>query len=292
MKEQVVCIYHKNCTDGTTAAAVLLTKHPDCLLFPLDHNYSQEDLEQILKVIDKNTTVYIVDFSLKNDDTEKIIERAKEVINIDHHIGVKDKLEKYTQKYPNFKFIFDNNRSGASLTWIYFYGDENIPDVIKYVEDKDIWTWKYGEITKYVNAYLAIFTNKPEEIKKYIENPEKINELINNGKIIAEYTDYLIQNFVSRAKEVTLKIGKFNVKGYNTGLFQSEIGNILSTEYKETVALFNINGDYAKISFRSVEGAKPTALDLATILGGGGHKHAAGASVDLETFCKKMVIIN
>ncbi len=290
MEENVICIYHKNCTDGTTAAAVLLTKFPECKLFPLDHNYKEEDLENILKEIDKNSVVYIVDFSLREGDTEKIIKKAKKVINIDHHIGVKERLEELSKKFPNFEFIFDNNRSGASLTWIYFYGEKNIPEIIKLVEDKDIWTWKYGEKTKYANSYLIILTDKPEKVKEYILN-NNIDEIIKNGKIISEFTDYLINNFIERVREINIKIGQYTVKGWNTGLFQSEIGNILSTNLKQAVVLFSISGENVKFSFRSTEGNSPTALELAKILGGGGHKHASGASVSLKEFCN-MILFN
>ncbi len=290
MKEKIVCVYHKNCTDGTTSAAVLLTKFPDCKLVPLDHNYGEEDVKSLLDNINENTIVYIVDFSLREGDIEKIIQKAKKVINIDHHIGVKERLEELSKKYPNFEFVFDNNRSGASLTWVYFYGKENIPEIIKLVEDKDIWTWKYGEKTKYVNSYLIIFTDKPEKVKEFILS-DNIEKLIENGKIISEFTDYLINNFIEKAKEINIKIGEYTVKAFNTGLFQSEIGNILSNNLKQAVVLFSINGYIVKFSFRSTEGNKPTALELAQILGGGGHKHAAGASVSLNDFCN-MIIFN
>ena len=286
--EKVICIYHKNCTDGTTAAAVLLKKFPDCELIPLEHGYSEEDFEAILSIVDKDTTVYIVDFSLRKEHLEKLIEKAKEVILIDHHIGVKDILENLSKKYKNFHYVFDNNRSGASLTWIYFFGEKNIPQLIKLVEDKDIWTWKYADKTKYANTYLFLFTNKPHELLKLLDEP--IESILEKGKILSEYTDYLINYFIERAKEVYIKIDEHKVRAFNTGLFQSEIGNILCEKYKEPIALFNINGDIVKFSFRSCDYVSPSALELAKTLGGGGHKNAAGAVVKLKDFCKMLIL--
>ncbi len=284
--EKVVCIYHKNCTDGTTSAAVLLKKFPNCKLFPLNHNYKEDDINQILEAIDKDTVVYITDFSLKPEDLKKVLEKAKKVINIDHHIGVKETLEKIAKEYTNFEFVFDNDHSGASLTWKYLFG-EPIPELIKYVEDKDIWRWKYKEDTKYVDAYLIMLTDKPEEMKNLIEaDIEKIKE---KGKIISEFMDYLVNKFVENTNPTYLKIGNFVVKGFNAVWFQSEIGNKLSIKYNEPVALFSINGDFVKLSFRSVEGQKQNALQLAKLLGGGGHKHAAGAGISLNEFCNMIV---
>lgn len=282
MNEKIVCVYHKNCTDGTTAAAVLLKKFQDCKLFPFEHKYKQGDFEQFLKEIDANTVVYIVDFSFPEEDSQKIIKKAKKVVNIDHHIGIYETLKKLASRYENFEYIFDNNMSGASLTWKYFYG-EPIPELIKFVEDKDIWKWEYGDKTKDINSFLFMYTNKPEEVKEFID--KNLENLLEKGKVISEYTDYLINFFVEKAKPTILNIDKYKVKAFNTGLFQSEIGNILSKQLGEAVALFNINGDFVKISFRSCEGQNPTALELAKKLGGGGHKHAAGAGIYLHQFC-------
>jgi len=285
--EKVVCIYHGNCTDGTTAAAVLLKKYPNCITFPLEHGYSQEKLDEILTITDKDTVVYIVDFSLKEDDLKKVIKRAKKVINIDHHISVKELLERIDREYENYIFIFNNNRSGASLTWEYIFG-QPFPWIIKYVEDQDIWKWEYGENTKYANLYLLPFTNKPEEIVKLFDKP--IDEIIEKGKIIASFTDYLINRFVEGAKETPIKIGEHIVKGFNTNYFQSEIGNILATKHNQVVILFYIQGTDVKFSFRSNTGHKPDALDLAKELGGGGHRNAAGALVPLTQFFKMIQI--
>lgn len=284
---KTVCIYHKNCTDGTTAAAILLLKYPDCKLFPLDHNYREEEFQPILDEVDKDTTVYIVDFSIKQPFFEKLASKAKEVINIDHHISVKDMLEEFTKKYSNFKLVFDNDKSGASLTWKYLFGS-NPPDIVKYVEDKDIWKWEFGDTTKYVNDYLFLYTNKPQELRQLLD--KDINEIIEKGKIINQYTTYLIDSFVEKSKDLFIQIGSYKVRAYNTGLFQSEIGNKLSTLHNEAVCLFSINGDYVKLSFRSLDHHNPSALDLAKMLNGGGHRNAAGASMNLKEFCNILLI--
>ncbi|WP_028950071.1 DHH family phosphoesterase [Sulfurihydrogenibium subterraneum] len=284
---KTVCIYHKNCTDGTTAAAILLLKYPDCKAFPLDHNYRDEEFQPILEEVDENTTVYIVDFSIKQPYFEKLISKAKEVINIDHHISAKDMLEEFTKKYNNFKLVFDNDKSGASLTWYYLFGNEP-PPIVKYVEDKDIWKWTFGDTTKYVNDYLFLYTNKPEELKQFFD--KDVNEITEKGKIINQYTTYLIDSFVEKSKDLYIQIGSYKVRAYNTGLFQSEIGNKLATLHDQAVCLFSINGDYVKLSFRSLDHHNPSALDLAKMLNGGGHRNAAGASINLREFCNILLI--
>jgi len=289
MENNIICIYHKNCTDGTFSASVLLKKFKNCKLIPLEHGYSEEELEEILKDVDENTIVYITDFALRKEDIQKLLKKAKEVINIDHHIGVKDQLEQVAKENPKFKFHFDNESSGASLTWKVVYGEDNMPEIIKLVEDKDLWKWRYGDRTKYANLYLYMMANKPEEVVQYLDTDP--DEIIEKGKIIAVFVDYLINKFIEKAEPTLLKIGDYIVKAFNTGNFQSEIGNILSEKLGEAVALFSIKGYEVRFSFRSVEGQSPTSLELAKLLGGGGHKHAAGAMVKLDEFCK-MIIFN
>ena len=282
---KVIGLYHKNCTDGTTAAAVILKKFPDATVIPIEHNFKYEDFEQILGQIDENTIVYIVDFALKPEYLNKVLEKAKKVINLDHHISMKNTLEEI--KDPKFEFVFDNDKSGASLTWQCLFNTKP-PEIIKYVEDKDIWKWQYGEITKYVNDYLFLYTNKPEELKELLD--KDITDIIEKGKIINQFSSYLINTFVERAKNTFIKIGNYKVRAFNTGLFQSEIGNLLSTKYNEAVCLFSINGDYVKLSFRSLDNHNPSALDLANLLNGGGHRNAAGASVSINEFCSMIMM--
>lgn len=282
--ENIICIYHKNCTDGTFSAAVLLEKFPNCHLFPLEHGYTEKDLNEILEHIDKNTTVYITDFALRKDDLIKVLNKADKVINIDHHIGVKGELEEISKQYENFKFIFDNNSSGASLTWKVLNPDKEVPKLIKLVEDKDIWKWEFKEETKFANLYLYMFADKVEEAKGFLK--QDIKEILEKGSSISLFVDYLILKFIENPNPTYLQIGDYLVKGFNAGNFQSELGNLLSEKYDEAVAIFNIKGNQVRFSFRSHDKHNPSALELAKILGGGGHRNASGAVITLEQFCQ------
>src|SRR3989344_5286120 len=127
--QKVIGVYHGDCPDGTTAAAVLLTKFPSAEIFPLRHHHEEADIAPILEKMDKDTTVYTVDNAI---DVERFLPIAKEVITIDHHIGAHEEMGTLAQKYKNFTYVFDNEKSGASLTWSYFFPDEPMPDVVKY----------------------------------------------------------------------------------------------------------------------------------------------------------------
>jgi oligoribonuclease NrnB/cAMP/cGMP phosphodiesterase (DHH superfamily) len=276
-----ICIYHKNCIDGTTAAAIVWSKDKNCALIPLNYNYATENLISITNLIEPDTIIYIVDFSLKENDYEILLKSAKKIINIDHHVGAKDKINSILKKYNNIEYIYDENKSGAGLTLSYFYKDKK-SKLVDLVEDRDLWKWKYNKETKYLNSYLYMFINNPKKIEKFLFSD--IEDLIKKGGIISEYQDFLVKNFIEKNESIYLKIGNYYIKGYNTQFFQSEIGDILSSEYKIPIALYNISGDNVYISFRSKDGQNPSALELAGLLGGGGHKNAAGTIIPLKKF--------
>jgi len=287
-----VCIYHKNCNDGTLAAAVVLSKYSEAKLFAFNYSYSEDDFFKVLNAVEKGEVVYIVDFSFKQEDYyQKLLEKAGRVVNLDHHIGAKEILESMAQKYQNFEFefVFDNEKSGARLTWEYFYND-NTPEIVKYVEDRDLWKWTYGDKTKWVNAYLFMFVDKPEVVKDFLN--QDVSDIIEKGKLISDYNDFLLSRFLEKAKAVNLKIGNYIVKAYNVCLFQSEIGAELSTRENQAVALYSIIGDSVVLSFRSKDHHSPSALELAKMLGGGGHKNAAGAVVKLFEFVTMLTDTN
>ncbi|MEM4166810.1 MAG: DHHA1 domain-containing protein [Candidatus Bilamarchaeaceae archaeon] len=278
-----VCIYHKGCIDGTVAAAVLLMKYPQAKLFGFSHDYKQEDLNELLGCINKNTVVYFLDFFPRSvNDLLNLLEKAKKVVVIDHHISTKYKTEGNSIVHENLEFIFDNNRSGASLTYQYFFGNDK-NKLIEFVEDRDLWRWKLGENTEFANNYLFLFVDNPHAMKGVIESCD-IEDILSKGKVISEYKNKLLQNILDKSKEIFVYIGDYKVRAYNISSFQSELGNVLAKKYDEPICLFGISDDNVFLSFRSLSHHRPSALDLAKTVGGGGHRDAAGAVVHIRKF--------
>jgi len=157
--EKIIGIYHKGCIDGTTAAAVLLRKFPSAKVFPLGHAHTKDELQEMLDVADEGAEIYTVDCGL---GAKEFLAAGYKVTTLDHHISVKELFEGLEKEYKNYSFIFDNKKSGASLTWSYLFPKEDESEIIRYVEDSDLWKWEYGEDTKYVNNYLSMFKDDPK----------------------------------------------------------------------------------------------------------------------------------
>ncbi|MBA3708547.1 MAG: hypothetical protein H0W83_06990 [Planctomycetes bacterium] len=122
-----LCIYHKNCLDGSASAAVVKRKEPDCEFLAMQ--YGQKPPQVLDRV------VYIVDFGLPLERMRALKAQAREVVWIDHHashLPVRAALGWGT---------LDTSECGASLTWKCLFPDTPPPPVLAYIKDKDLWTW-------------------------------------------------------------------------------------------------------------------------------------------------------
>ena len=287
----MIVSYHGACVDGSTAAAVCKKKFPDAEFVPVRHRKDEEAKNSLLSLIEKykEHTLYMLDNPFF---ARELAQKSRELIILDHHIGEKENLKEIEAEFENVKYIFDNDKSGASLAWQYFFPDKEIPPFIKYVEAGDIW--KKEGIEKEVDlveTYASIYL---DNLDKYIEMiDEDINKIFEIAKPIVEYKDMLVDYYLRNARALHIKIGDHVVKAYNVASIRpvvSEIGNKLSKQTKETVMLFKVFGDVVNVSFRSAGDFSPSALELAQSLGGNGHKRAAGAAMNLKDFLDSIVL--
>ncbi len=282
MEKEIVCVYHKDCVDGTTAGAVVLKRFPRAQLFPLSHGHTPADVEHILAETNPSAHLYIVDSVL---GLAEFSAYYTEITLLDHHISVRKETENFVAQHPQVTYIFDNEKSGASLTWSYLFSDAPLPDLIKHVTDDDIKTNLFGIDTDYVMYYLSPLRNDPEKICMLLQTD--IDVIKKEGAYIRHY----IQNEIERAVErppIILSLGAYRVPFFNITDHQSACGNILSKQLGRTVCMYTISGDTVKCSFRSSDGQVPTALDVAEILGGGGHEKASGARLSLSDFVQNI----
>jgi len=281
---KTIAIYHKDCTDGTTAAAVVLKKYPDALLFPLSHGFEPADMALVMAQAQPGDRILTVDCAI---GAKEFLAQGYAVTSIDHHAGAEAEYAAIAAQNPAFTFIFDNTHSGASLTWKTLFPKEAIPELVLRVADQDLWNWKYSD-TRDVNNALFTLTNEPAEVLKLFSVP--LETLQKNGALITAYAAHMIDKAADKTEPIMLTIGQYVVPFYNITVYKSECGNVLSTQKNQTVGLFTIDGDKVKISFRSLDAHTPSALDIAKIVAGNGHRNAAGAAMKLVDFLKAIRI--
>jgi oligoribonuclease NrnB/cAMP/cGMP phosphodiesterase (DHH superfamily) len=281
--QNITCIYHKNCVDGTTAAAVVLRRYPHAQLFPLSHGYTEEAIEEIFSKTPNDAHIYIVDATL---GIEECVARGHTVTVIDHHVSAHTDMHARADIHESITYIFDNEKSGASLTWSYLFPHEPLPEIIRYVEDSDLWKQAFGDVTKDVNHYLSIWRNNPAQVLAFIQGDAAI--LKERGATISQYTDHTVAHLVE-TKPIILRIGTHAVLAFNITDHESACGHILSLRHNQAVALFTIKGDTVTFSFRSITPQTPSALDLALLADGGGNRNSAGGRIALTDFISRIV---
>ena len=161
-------IFHKGCLDGFSGFFILhKTKRID------HHSQIYPDMPSA-KITPPNIDdcdIIIIDVAYKYDILKEIMIRAKSVTFIDHHITIRDDVLKLKKEFSskNINIIYDEFKSGASLTWNYFHPNKKVPRFIKYVEDNDIGAWKMRHTHPFITALQVKYTFSltPENLHKW-----------------------------------------------------------------------------------------------------------------------------
>lgn len=296
--------YHANCIDGFTSAWVTynaLTKElHDCSL--LEMRYDEQSLLAMYAMLNeyKPNYLYLVDYSIPFSaltDLRTNYPKVK-VIILDHH---KTAFEKYfpgievketTRKHATVEgayVVLENDKSGASLCWNYFHAKVGVhtPKLIQYVEDHDLWRFNKGVETKHINKYLS---SMEKEIKLWdwianeLEYPHGLMYMLDTGKQLQVAHDNEVADIVKKAKPITL----FGTPGYVAMChpkFSSDVGNELAKIKGTFGATYSVDEELkaVKWSLRSMKTSTVDVSAIASKMGGGGHKNAAGFEVSFAT---------
>ncbi|WP_111979307.1 DHHA1 domain-containing protein [Algibacillus agarilyticus] len=259
-----ICIYHKSCADGFGAALsvkVYLDKlQQECEFLPAFHGDEAPD------VTGKN--VYIVDFAYPRDVLIRMSEQAESIIVLDHHKTAEADL-------VGLPFCeFDMSKSGAMMAWEKFGNADEVPDLIRYIQDRDLWTWALP-MSKAYSAALQLKSMDFEIWEPLLDNA-KTAELCAEGEVIEAYQQAKVKRALKQDIEM-VTIAGHQVPCINTTHLISEIGNELAKGHP-FAAMFFDTADKRVYSLRSAEDGIDVAL-IAKQFGGGGHFHAAGFSV-------------
>lgn len=279
-----ICIYHKDCSDGTASAAVFLKKYPGAQTYPFGYGYAPEEAQVVLDSITSESVVYTIDCCIL---VEECLERGAQVTAIDHHIGVSERMYQLATENPRFTYVFDNEKSGASLAWSYFFPDEELPRWLLLVEDKDLWKKRYIESDFFSNwTYMQV--NKPDTLQFLFESDTALDQCIEKGKATDDLNRFYTQSFVEKAIPVFFPYKNYKIPMYNSTYLQSILGNLLVDNQIGVCAIYVVKGDRVRMSVRSIDGSLVSALEVAQSLGGGGHRNASGCEISLLDFVERI----
>ena len=263
---KTVIVYHAHCADGIGAAWAAHCEFPYAQLYAA--GYQKQLSDEFLNLI-TNAVVLIVDFSFDVEATKTICEKAKYVELLDHHVTSLDKLKGF--EAPNFDMSSCRiDRSGCGIVWNWLHLNEPMPPLLKHVEDRDLWHFTYPE-TKQV---MAGFFSYELDIQLFDRFAYNVKPLMAAGEVASRIEQKHIKSIIKQCKrEVT--IGDYKIALVNcNGMFASELGSQLASEYHIVVTYFDDDENTRKFSLRSK--GDVNVSNICKHFGGGGHKNAAG----------------
>jgi oligoribonuclease NrnB/cAMP/cGMP phosphodiesterase (DHH superfamily) len=223
-----------------------------------------------------DTRVAMLDFSLPRQQMIDLAPQIDELLIIDHHKTAQAALEGFGETDPGIEVIFDMNESGASLTWKYFWPEIPVPDLVRYIKDRDLWKYELYR-SQEVNAYIQSF---PMEFKSYQDlhatfQSVGIDMIAGLGGAIEQYKNTMVKRLCAGAP--IIKVGGYYVPVVNTSLLMSEVGHELCLQHPEAYfgAYYFTRADgMVQWGMRSI--GEFDVSEVAKKFGGGGHRNAAG----------------
>ena len=258
-------IYHANCTDGfgsAFSAWKLLGNRAE--YYACTHGTKPPNV--------KGKNVVILDFSFSNKVTKKMIKEANNLLVIDHHKSAVVELHDISNT------IFDMSKSGATMAWEFFHPGKEPPKFIQYITDRDLWKWELP----YSKEFSAAFDMVPFEFEEFekFEDDSVFDDAVKRGSYILAYSKTVVKKVCDKA--VSRKYKGMDVLVVNSSHWMSEIGSKLSPDCDfALIWYYDHDEQRTKVSLRSFHDHIDVS-DVAKDFKGGGHKKAAGFTLEKE----------
>ncbi|WP_394755491.1 DHH family phosphoesterase [Rhodoferax sp.] len=274
---QPLILYHgRNCPDGFAAAlAAWLYYAGQAEFLGLDHGdiKSVDDLPALA-----GRAVYILDFSFSPEITRQIEERCAKLVMLDHHKSAADKLSGFACRCGVVHF--DMHKSGARLAWEFFQPEQALPDLVRFVEDRDIWVWQYPESA----AFLAALDMEPFKFERWRDiaafDAAQLVSFVVRGRAMDEKFSKLATDIAEGAQPLSFN-DQHGLMVNAPGVFHSLVGEILCKKSGTFALMWSVDkSGQVKAGLRSERGF--SCIPLAESMGGGGHAQACGFKMELQ----------
>lgn len=263
-------IYHGNCADGFSAAWCFWRKYRDSADYhPGVYSAPPPDVT--------GRRVYLVDFSYKRPEIERMLRVAASVCLIDHHKTAIEDLSPLFGAPGGLEHYTDMNRSGATLAWDYLFPNEPRPLLLGHIEDRDLWRFKLRG-TREIQAFVFSHDYTFDQWDKLMgaDGPELLS-MTAAGAAIERKHHKDVRELVSVC-ERRMVIGGHDVPVASLPYTVASDAGHLMLSNGPFAACYWDTATHRVFSLRS----DSEGLDVSEIAkgyGGGGHQHAAGFSV-------------
>lgn len=276
--KNILCIYHGNCADGFGAAWIVRKALGDSNVEFIPGVYQNDPPDCT------NRHVIMVDFSYKRPTLLKILRECTTLTIIDHHKTTRQEInglyeDIYYESMLSGKLSvsFDIHRSGAGLTWDYYFKNKR-PPLINYVEDRDLWRFNLHN-SREINA--AIFSYGYDFNVWDMLMEMDLDRLTIEGVGIERKHHKDVAELVNVTRR-EMKIGTEIIPVANLPYtLTSDAGHLMATGHASRMAACYWDTPEGRVfSLRSTDDG-PDVSEIAKKYGGGGHARAAGFRVSI-----------
>jgi hypothetical protein len=280
-----VCFFHAGCPDGFGAAwTAWLAWGERGEYVPRGHDDPLRPQELT------GDLVVFADIAPPARAYRALAQHAAQLVVLDHHVSAQrafdaDPFLARELAAGGHEVRFDLARSGATLAWGALHPGEPQPDLLAYVEDQDLWRWKLPR-TREINAAIGSHPRDFATWSALAATP--LDALAEQGEPILRAQRMEVERALPKAQPIAL--GALRVEAVNARMLRAEIGHELATRARFGApcgAVYRVEGRRVDVSLYSIGDLDVAALAVAH--GGGGHRNAAGFSVDLADWLARFV---
>ncbi len=263
MKNEIECkciCYHHDDMDGNMSGAIIKV------------NYGEHPKQNH----DCYDQIFVVDFSFTSDEM-KLLNKDNKLVWIDHHISAKDKLHQIWND-TNIKGIRKLDKSGCELTWEYLHPIKQIPLIVEYIGDRDLWNFDKSN-TKAIHEYLTLHDHFPEDLIKYLHlNKYKFDicasiiKRVKLGNLLLEKKNQQVKKSFDKGVDVVFNGYKTRVCNDQNNI--SDLGNFCCQQGYKIGLVWSFKSGNIVVSLRS--SANVDVSLIAQKYEGGGHFHSSG----------------
>ena len=289
-------VIHHNDHDGWAAAWVLRNYHAG-----LDEvDFLEVRYGDPVPDLSERSEVWIVDFSWAPYELFPAIEAAGDSLGklylLDHHKTAADlwtPVQVEAARTLGHTVLIDQDRAGCQITWDFLQemqkaptGENTTPLLVQYIADRDLWRFELDYSNAINLAIMSRDLNFDVLDDLHEDMMKSKNPLIHEGLTLLRQKRINIAQMMKHTQ--ILFISGCPVAAVNACSHMSDLGHDLASHYGIPGCVWFIQGNgNIKVSFRSLKHPSRrrepvTARTLATLLGGGGHDHAAAARVPMD----------
>lgn len=282
------CFYHGD-GDGM-CSAYLVSKIPNTDSFGSEFIEANYDMVFPLESIQPNENVYIVDFSIKPKDMLSLLERTPNVVWIDHHVSAIQRYDNFPHKIRGIRydgiaacmltycFLFQMTNRGLGNPMPLFVDTmtESAPLVVKLLADYDVWTFKYGDKTRWFQLAFNAYSPSPTDTvwDEWNNSMDAVNKMIDEGRVMEVYRKSIAKTYCER-KGFEVEFEGYRAFVMNIGIPGSDLFDSIKSGDYDLYIPFCYDGNQWTFSVYST---KVNCAEIAMKYGGGGHAGAAGFS--------------